>query len=301
MVEVPQILEQAGREAAPVTREVVLPAESPRTVGATIDLRASPLRDAEGGLSGAVAVLHDVSELRRLESVRRDFVANVSHELKTPLTAIRGFVETLLSDPRLEPATRQRFLERIRDQSERLSLLVADLLTLARIESQQIERELYVLDLRGALREAALRFGPQCQGQGIALELAELPDEPLEVRSDPESIREIVDNLMDNAIKYTPSGGRVRLGARRVGDQVEISVSDTGIGIEPRDQERVFERFYRVDKARSRELGGTGLGLSIVKHLALALEGGVSLESRPGRGSTFFVHLPRAEGGNAEL
>jgi two-component system phosphate regulon sensor histidine kinase PhoR len=259
----------------------------------TLELRASPLRDAEGAQSGAVVVLHDVTALRKLESVRRDFVANVSHELKTPLTAIRALVETLLDDREMAGATRTRFLEKIRDQSARLSALVGDLLTLARIESNEEALERRVLDVRGPARESLARFAAAAGAKELALEGA-LPDDAVPVKADDESLRQIFDNLLDNACKYTPSGGRIEVRVARDGGEVEIAVQDTGIGIEPRDQARVFERFYRVDKARSRELGGTGLGLSIVKHYALALDGRVALDSTPGKGSTFRVYLPAA-------
>ncbi len=295
VVEVCEILDAARRGGGEIQGEVRLSAERPGAGGRTLELRASPLRGASDETAGAVVVLHDVTDLRRLEAVRRDFVANVSHELKTPLTAIRGLVETLIDDPAMRALTRERFFEKIRDQSGRLSALVSDLLTLARIESQEAPPERRPLDLRGPLRDCAARFGPSCEKKGIALSL-DLPDAPASVRADDESVRQILDNLTDNAVKYTPAGGRIWLAVRADGQarssEVVLEVRDTGIGIEPRDQERVFERFYRVDKARSRELGGTGLGLSIVKHLALSLEGRVSVQSTPGHGSTFRIHLP---------
>ncbi len=256
-----------------------------------LELRAAPLRDGSGALAGAVVALHDVTALRKLETMRRDFVANVSHELKTPLTAIRGMVETMLDDRAMPEETAKRFLERVREQSSRLTALVADLLTLARIESNEGRPERRLIDMRGVLRESSSRFSDVATRRGLVLTV-ELPKEPLVLLSDDESLRQIVDNLLDNACKYTPSGGRVTLRLARGEREATLEVQDTGIGIEARDQERVFERFYRVDKARSRELGGTGLGLAIVKHLAQSLNGRVSLESLVGRGSTFRVHLP---------
>jgi len=293
IVEVSEILEAARSRGKDLTGEVRLPPPNPTATQRRIELRASPLRGSGDEAAGAVVVLYDVTELRRLEAVRRDFVANVSHELKTPLTAIRGLVETLLDDDEMEAGTRSSFLERIRDQAARLGSLVGDLLTLARIESQSESGELALLDLREPLRECAARFAPVCEPKRIELSLR-LPDEPLEALTDEESLRQILDNLTDNAVKYTPTGGRVWISLRRAGERAEIEVKDTGIGIEPRDQERVFERFYRVDKARSREMGGTGLGLSIVKHLVLALDGQISLDSTPGSGSRFCVSLPCA-------
>jgi two-component system phosphate regulon sensor histidine kinase PhoR len=292
VIEVSEILEAARKRDRELSGEVRLaPVGSAATGGRLIELRASPLRGAGDETVGAVVVLHDVTELRRLEAVRRDFVANVSHELKTPLTAIRGLVETLLDDDEMDPGTRSSFLERMRDQAGRLSSLVSDLLTLARVESQEELAERVPVDLRDPLRQCAARFGPACERKRLELDL-QLPDGPVEVLADEESLRQILDNLTDNAVKYTPAGGRVDLSLVTRGEHAQIEVRDTGIGIEPRDSERVFERFYRVDKARSREMGSTGLGLSIVKHLILALDGEVELESTPGAGSVFRVRLP---------
>jgi two-component system phosphate regulon sensor histidine kinase PhoR len=291
VVEVCEILDQSRRTAGAVDAEVRL---SLANGEARIELRASPLVDGAGQLSGAVVVLHDVTELRRLEGVRRDFVANVSHELKTPLTAIRALVETLIEDRGMEPATRERFHEKIRDQAARLSSLVGDLLTLARVESQGPVHERRPLDVRSIVRDSAASIAHACGQKGLTLAISTAP-EPLVVDGDEESLRQIVDNLLDNALKYTPSGGRIAVSALASEREAVLEVADTGIGIEPRDLERIFERFYRVDRARSRELGGTGLGLSIVKHLALSLGGNVAVESRPGHGTTFRVVLPRRE------
>jgi two-component system phosphate regulon sensor histidine kinase PhoR len=293
VIPVCEILDLVARTAQEASAECQIAADpSTKSPARTVELRASPLRDGSGALAGAVVVLHDVTALRKLENVRRDFVANVSHELKTPLTAIRGLVETLLDDRTMPEETQRRFLEKVRDQAARLSALVVDLLTLARIESnEQALLERRSLDVRGIVRECATRFAAPATGKGLSLE-TELPETPVIVRADEESLRQIVDNLLDNAVKYTPSGGRVAVRLLDLEREAVLEVADTGIGIEGRDQERVFERFYRVDKARSRELGGTGLGLSIVKHLSLALGGRVSLDSAPGRGSTFRVHLP---------
>ena len=257
----------------------------------TLDLKASPLRDSKGSLAGAVVVLHDVTRLRRLEVMRRDFVANVSHELKTPLTAIRGFVETLLDDPSMPVETQRRFLEKIGNQSQRLATLVSDLLTLSRVESDRQTFEHQPVDLREPAKLAVANLAAQAQKKGLKLTL-ECGDAAIPVRGDSEALRIVADNLLANAIQYTPAGGLVRVRARTEGKLALLEVEDTGIGIEPRDQDRIFERFYRVDKARSRELGGTGLGLAIVKHIALAHGGQVGVTSEPGHGSTFTVRLP---------
>jgi two-component system phosphate regulon sensor histidine kinase PhoR len=292
VTQVPAVVEMlsgTSADGATLTRELRLP-ERPKD--RIIEVRASPLRDARSEPAGSVIVLHDITELRRLEQVRRDFVASVSHELKTPLTAIRGLIETLIDDPDMTAETHRRFLGKVRDQTARLSNLVTDLLTLSRVESEEgaVERER--LDLREPVGESARALGPAGEAKGLTLE-TQMPAAPVAVLGDREALRQIVDNLLDNAIKYTPAGGRIWLRIRPEADSVVVEVEDSGCGIEPQHQDRIFERFYRVDKARSRELGGTGLGLSIVKHFALALGGQVSVASVPGQGSTFRVRLPR--------
>ena len=246
-------------------------------------VRAAPLPSG-----GSVAALLDVTELRRLETVRRDFVANVSHELKTPLAAMRGLVETLVDDPSMDAATRQRFLGKLGAHVTRLADLAVDLLHLARAESHgPASREM--LDLAAAARAAVDRFSGPAQMKSIEL-VAELGKS--EAFADPLAIEQILDNLVDNALKYTPAGGRVVVRTAAREGRACLEVVDTGVGIEPAEQARVFERFYRVDKARARDVPGTGLGLSIVKHLCEANGGKIVLESWPGRGSTFRVDLP---------
>jgi two-component system phosphate regulon sensor histidine kinase PhoR len=197
----------------------------------------------------------------------------------------------MIDDPEMPKEMQSRFLDRVRDQSLRLSALVTDLLSLAKIEANEGRGERTLIDLRARVREGAARFGEVAARKRITLAL-ELPEDACTVQADEESLRQILDNLLDNACKYTPEGGKVWARIVRRPGELRFEVEDTGIGIEPADQARVFERFYRVDKARSRDLGGTGLGLSIVKHLASSLGGTVSLESTPGRGSTFRVHFP---------
>ncbi len=258
-----------------------------------LDLRASPLR-AEDELAGAVLVMGDVTQLRRLETMRRDFVANVSHELKTPVAAIRGLVETLIDDPEIDPGLRRRFFGKIVRQSERLSDLLTDLLSLSRLESEEQPLRLIPLDVREVLDELVKAYQPASEARRVRIE-KEWGSEPLIVRGEEEALRQAVGNLLSNAIKFSPEGGRVVLRARQEAARVTIEVQDEGPGIEPRHHARLFERFYRVDAARSRELGGTGLGLAIVKHTALALGGEVGLESVPGEGSTFLFCLPLSE------
>jgi two-component system phosphate regulon sensor histidine kinase PhoR len=243
---------------------------------------------------GAVLVLHDTSELRRLERVRQEFVANVSHELKTPLSVIKANVETLLLGAVEDAENRGRFLDRIARQSDRLLALILDLLSLARIEAGEELFDFQAVPVVAVLRACLERHRPRAEARGQTLTLEE--GDAAAVWADEEALDQIFDNLVDNAVKYTPQGGRIRVGWRYEGECVCVEVSDTGIGIPAADLPRVFERFYRVDKARSREMGGTGLGLSIVKHLVGAMHGSVRAASTVGQGTTFTVCLPRAAG-----
>jgi two-component system phosphate regulon sensor histidine kinase PhoR len=244
---------------------------------------------------GAVLVLHDTTELRRLERLRQEFVANVSHELKTPLSVIKVCVETLLDGAVDDPQHRGQFLEQVASQSNRLHALILDLLSLARIESGAEFFDFQPMDVAEVAQECMERHRHKAETKNQTLEaVPAAEDEPIIAWADPEAIEQILDNLLDNAVKYTPEGGRVLVRWRREGEQVCLEVADTGIGIPETDLPRIFERFYRVDKARSREMGGTGLGLSIVKHLAQAMQGSVRAASRPGQGTTFTVCLPQA-------
>ncbi len=241
---------------------------------------------------GYVVAIDDHSRIKRLESLRRDFVANVSHELKTPLAAIQGFVETLLDDPDMPVATRHRFLERIARQTERLTTLVADLLTLSRLdEAKGPETGTEPCDIAAVVRETLRDLASLADRRCVHLS-AQIPEHPLLLRVDREGLRQVVGNLVDNAIKYTGEGGRVTVDLQVREEHVRLEVIDTGIGLSVEDQERIFERFYRVDRARSREVGGTGLGLSIVKNTVRGLGGDVGVRSALGQGSTFWVDLP---------
>jgi len=256
-----------------------------------VQLIATPLRSGAGELEGAILVLHDVSELRKLEKIRSDFITNVSHELKTPLAAIRGLVETMIDDRDMDDETHSRFLVRVHEQSARLGALVVDLLAISRLEADEGGVQFEPVDLREPVAEAFRTLAPVADNEQLELK-AEVPDTAVPIRGDAETLRELAENLVGNAIKYTPRGGKVRVRLAVEGALAVLEVEDTGIGIAPEHQGRVFERFYRVDKARSRQLGGTGLGLSIVKHVALAHGGNVSLRSAPGEGSTFRVQFP---------
>lgn len=243
---------------------------------------------------GAVLVFHDVTELRRLERMRQDFVANVSHELKTPLASIKAYTETLLDWALTDENVNIKFLKRIEEQAERLNQLILDLLSLARIESGQDVYEHGPLALAPMFEACVVMHRDRADAKGLSLVLEmEGLDLGTEVLADEEAIQQILDNLIDNAIKYTPEHGSVRVSCQSSCETVTVEVSDSGIGIPRDDLPRVFERFYRVDKARSRELGGTGLGLSIVKHLVQSIGGTITVTSRIGAGTQFTVQLPR--------
>jgi len=243
--------------------------------------------------SGAVVVLHDVTELRRLERVRQDFVANVSHEFKTPLTAIQGFAETLLAGALEDPEHNRRFLEIIRDHAARLAALTNDLLKLARIEAGQLEVDLGPVNLLEVIERCAETTLLKASQKQIALETDIPPGLPA-VRGDASLLREVLQNLLDNAVQYTPAGGRIKVTATAGPREAVVSVEDTGVGIPLVDQERIFERFYRVDAARSRQAGGTGLGLSIAKHIVEVHGGHLRVDSEVGRGSKFSFSLSLA-------
>lgn len=241
--------------------------------------------------SGAVVVLHDVTELRRLERVRQDFVANVSHEFKTPLTAIQGFAETLLAGALDDPKNNRRFLEIIREHAARLARLTNDLLKLARIEAGKLEVQFFPVSLGELIEGCADTSLLKSTRKQITLDLEVPPNLP-PVRADASLLHEVLQNLLDNAIQYTPPGGKIHVSAAARNREAVVTVDDTGIGIPVVDQERIFERFYRVDAARSREAGGTGLGLSIAKHIVEAHGGRIWVESEVGRGSKFSFSVP---------
>jgi len=241
---------------------------------------------------GAVVVLHDLTAAKRMDSVRRDFVANVSHELRTPLASIKAMAETILLRAQEDPGVAAEFAKKVVEEAERLTALSDDLLDLARIEAgrRPIRSERFALAEVG--ERVASEFGPKAQDKRIELRM-EMPGD-LEIDADRDAVYQIFANLVDNAVKYTPAGGQVTVSASEENGQVAVQVADTGVGIPKSDLPRIFERFYRADKARSRQSGGTGLGLSIVKHLVEAHGGTVSVESAPNRGSTFTFTLPRA-------
>lgn len=239
-----------------------------------------------------IVVFQDVTEVRRLETMRRDFVANVSHELKTPLTSIKGFIETLRAGAVRDQTKGESFLQMMGEDTNRLERLIDDLLELSKIESRGATLKLEALDLRKEAEEVLRSFHSQVEKKKIRVE-NKIPEKPFpKVKADQDQLRRALANLIDNGIKFNRDGGRLIIHASASGAEVKVSVEDTGIGIPQDDISRIFERFYRVDKARSRELGGTGLGLSIVKHIAEAHGGSVSCQSTLGKGSTFYLSLP---------
>jgi two-component system phosphate regulon sensor histidine kinase PhoR len=238
---------------------------------------------------GAVLVMHDITELRKADQVRRDFVANVSHELRTPLTAIKGYAEALLDDPD-DADAREKFLDIIHRHATRMERLVKDLLRLARLDAGQEAVELVPCDIEGLLRGIADDFEPTAAQKQQTIDV-QVAKEATTLVTDATKLHDIARNLIENAVNYTPDGGAIDVRASLVGGRFQITVSDTGHGIAPDDLARVFERFYRVDKSRTRP-GGTGLGLSIVKHLVQVLGGEVTASNLPDGGASFTVTLP---------
>jgi len=277
-------------------------AESPRTAEVSLtqpvqrwlELHGAPLR-VHGRPSGAVIVLNDVTRLRRLEQSRKDFVANVSHELRTPITSIQGFLETLLEGGALEDtASAQRFLGIISKQTARLSVILDDLLYLSRMESEKVEIPRSTVNLGIVATTSAGNAEYLARAKHIALDL-KLGQQPVQVVGNANLLGRALDNLIENAIKYSPDNSTVEIVVSQDGDHVQLSVRDHGIGIPQEHIPRISERFYRVDTARSREMGGTGLGLAIVKHVALVHSGVLNVESTVGQGSCFTIRLPRQQ------
>jgi two-component system phosphate regulon sensor histidine kinase PhoR len=285
--ELAAVLKAAENADEPVSRaiEVAHPAHRTLRVHA---VRLPPAGDAR---VGTVAVLHDVTELMQLEKMRREFVANASHELRTPLAAIRGFAETLLGSSALSDADRRAYLEVIDRHARRLSTLVGDLLELSKIESRETSFERVAIDIDKLAETLLHDLAPRLAEKQLSASLRS--ERPGIAWSDAQSCEQILSNLLDNAIKYTEPGGSIALRIGGDDRSVRVDVADTGIGIPQRDLGRIFERFYRVDQARSLSQGGTGLGLAIVKHLVQSLGGEIEVESQLGRGSTFSVSLPR--------
>ncbi|MEY2557152.1 MAG: two-component system, OmpR family, phosphate regulon sensor histidine kinase PhoR [Verrucomicrobiota bacterium] len=256
-----------------------------------MEVTAVPLGENSAQMEGAVVLFRDVTQFRQVEEIRRDFVANVSHELRTPLSIFRGYLETLLDDPHQPPAELLRILEIMERHSDRLNALVEDVLSLARLESPGMELDLAEVDLAELLHSIMRDWEKRFAARQLKSHL-NFPGNLPALHADENRLQEVIYNLLDNAVKYSQPGGTVSLRAEMVDDRVRISVADQGIGIREADLPRIFERFYRADKARSREFGGTGLGLSIVKHIVQLHGGSVEAESEPGKGTTISVSLP---------
>jgi two-component system phosphate regulon sensor histidine kinase PhoR len=255
-----------------------------------LQLTAVPITQ-NGEASGVVAVFHDISRLKQVDEIRRDFVANVSHELRTPLSIFHGNLETLLEPGDLDEDETRHIYEVMKRHSDRLNLLVNDLLSLARLESKEANLQLAEIKLRDFLEDVTGDWAKRLAGKNLRLEL-EVPDNFPTVHADERRLEEVVHNLLDNAVKYSHQNGRILIQAGEPDEEVVLSVRDEGVGIAANDLPRIFERFYRADRARSRELGGTGLGLSIVKHIAQLHGGRVEAESVVGQGTTIRVILP---------
>jgi two-component system phosphate regulon sensor histidine kinase PhoR len=271
----------------PQERNLELPSRKPPL---TLAARVTPMRDAAGE-PGALAMFRDVTRLTQLEKVRSEFVANVSHELRTPLAIFQGYVENLVDNPGMEAEQQAEVFAILQKHSTRLNLLVEDLLILARLEARTDELDLQPFDVERFCAEVARDWAVRMKKKDVTLKLDIQPDLPA-LSADTMRMEQVLSNLLDNALKYTPNGNTITLGATRQDGGVEIWVKDTGQGILSTDVPHIFERFYRADKARSRELGGTGLGLSIVKHIAQAHQGSVAAESVYGKGTTVRVFLP---------
>ncbi|MBB6450644.1 two-component system phosphate regulon sensor histidine kinase PhoR [Geomicrobium halophilum] len=258
------------------------------------ELYGTPVINAKDQLRGVVIILHDISGLKRLEEIRKDFIANVSHELKTPVTSLKGFAETLLSDSLGDQDIQKQFLEIIWKESDRLQDLVNDLLELSRIEHHNFQLNWHSLDLSEIGEEAGRLLRKKAEDKGIQFNISSNGN--TELIGDAARLKQMIINLLTNAIIYTGNDGKVEMNMYPDGEMVVCRVSDTGIGIDPDDLPRIFERFYRVDRARSRDSGGTGLGLAIVKHLLEAHHGTIEVESKPNVGTTMIIRLPRNPG-----
>ncbi len=281
-----------GEQRSPIE----VPLDAPGAAGGTRIFRAQATPASPDG-GGAVLVLHDISDLRRVDRVRRDFVANVSHELRTPLTAVRGYVEALMEEP-IEPAQRQKFLEVIDRHTGRMERLVRDLLRLARLDAQQETADIHSVDVAMLLRSASTDLAERIERQKLLVDITVAAD-AASIDADPTKMHDALRNLIENAVNYSEEGGRIELEARAEGNRALLSVGDHGPGIPAVDLGRVFERFYRVDKSRTRDPGGTGLGLSIVRHLVELHGGKVSAANRPEGGAIFTIALPHRRVQNA--
>ena len=284
--ELTELVEELGKEKQVIGREIKLS----RPSELWLQVNGSALYDRTGRQYGTILVFHDLTRLKQLERTRQEFVANVSHELRTPLSLIKGYVETLLEGAKDNPTIAAKFLTTIDRNAERLRLLIEDLLTISELESGRVKLDLQPVALRGLIEKVLGDFKSVASAKQMNL-IDQVPD--LHVSADAARLEQVLCNLVDNAIKYGRNEGSVTVTASAVGDElIEVGVQDDGPGIPPESLERIFERFYRVDKARSREQGGTGLGLSIVKHIVQNHGGRVWARSEVGHGAAFYFTLP---------
>jgi two-component system phosphate regulon sensor histidine kinase PhoR len=285
-----QVIAETLRTGKPMQGELTL-TDSKTNADRRVEMSAVAMKDHADLTTGAVVLFHDITQLKRLDQVRSDFVANVSHELRTPLSILRGYIETLVDNPETSREELARILRVMERHSKRLGLLVDDLLSLAQLESSTTTLEIDQVRLP-ELFDHILRDWKEKLGEKNLKVIVDLPQDASPIRADETRLQEVLYNLLENAVKYSLENGEIRLQAGRRGSEIVLSVSDDGIGISKDDLPRIFERFYRADKARTRELGGTGLGLAIVKHIAQLHGGRVEAESEPGRGTTIRVLLP---------
>jgi two-component system, OmpR family, phosphate regulon sensor histidine kinase PhoR len=284
-----ELWEQVQQEGHFRRVELEFPGKNARS----FEVSAAVLPGRSGGIDGGVFIFHDMTRIKQLENTRREFVANVSHELRTPLTLIKGFVETLIDGAKNDPETSDRFLKTIDKHTDRLTFLIEDLLTISQLESGQIVVNQQSVPLRNIADRVLEDLESRADERGISLD-NQIPVDLL-VLADADRLQQVFFNIVDNAIKYNRAQGSVTISARpRDNSSIETCIRDNGAGIPPDSVDRIFERFYRVDKARSREQGGTGLGLAIVKHIIQSHGGEVWLESELGSGSSFYFTLPRA-------
>jgi two-component system phosphate regulon sensor histidine kinase PhoR len=286
--ELAELVDSVRADKHPLSRELKLSGPPERW----LEVNAAAIVDAAGRHQGTILVFHDLTRLKQFERARQEFVANVSHELRTPLSLIKGYVETLIDGAKDQPEVAAKFLQTIARNAERLQLIMEDLLTLSELESGQIRLNLQSVSLRSLGDKVTADLRTRAASRQVTLKET-MPD--LSAHADPDRIEQVLSNLVDNAIKYGRVGGTVTITARSADtDVIEVAVADNGPGIPPEALDRVFERFYRVDKGRSREQGGTGLGLSIVKHIVQNHGGRVWAASELGHGATFYFTLPRA-------
>jgi two-component system, OmpR family, phosphate regulon sensor histidine kinase PhoR len=290
-----QLIAETLRTGEAMRGELSL-ADSRTHIERHVEVSAVPIKNADDEVTGAVVLFHDITELKQLDQIRRDFVANVSHELRTPLSILRGYIEVLFDEPETSRDELARILSIMERHSKRLQRLVDDLLSLAQLESSHAELEISVVRMVDLFNNLIRDWKEKLTGKNLKV-IVDLPSETLVLRADGTRLEEALHNLLDNAVKFSLENGQIHLRGARCGTNVVLSVADNGIGISREHLPRIFERFYRADKARSRELGGTGLGLAIVKHIAQLHGGRVEAESELGRGTTIRIVLPEVPPG----